>query len=57
MYYTWSLGIYSVDTSLYLYALPIDFTLIIFSSLYLSYNLSQAKNVAQIFWSLKFVMC
>jgi len=34
--------VYSVDTFLYSYALPIDSTLYTFSSLCLSYNLSQA---------------
>ena len=39
---SWASNIYRVDTILYLYALPITSTLISFSSLCLSCNLSQA---------------
>ena len=41
-YSSWTLCIYSVDTVLYPYALPIDHTPIPFSSLCLSCNLSQS---------------
>jgi len=40
--FLWAFIIYRVDTVLYLYALPIVSTLIPFSSLCLSFNLSQA---------------
>ena len=40
--FSWAFNIYRVDTILYLYTLPIASTLIFFSSLCLSYNLSQA---------------
>jgi len=38
----WLVHIYNIDTILYSYALPIDYHPIPFSSLCLSYNLSQA---------------
>ena len=40
--FSWLVYIYSVDTILYPYALPIDYHPIPFSSLYLSCDLSQA---------------
>jgi len=42
MFSLWFIGIYSVNTVLYPYALPIDYFLHSYSSLCLSCNLSQA---------------